>query len=302
MVTTPSQISFKRGDLNLAGLLYKPADFSAEKKYHAVIVQGSATSIKEQMSDTYCRKLAQKGFIALGFDYSHYGASDGEPRQYENYKEKVADLKAAIDYLLSLPSVKDVAMIGVCTSGGTMPYLAAEDQRLKAAASVAGFFVDPQFMKAMFGDEIYNQRLQMSDQAKEKYHNTREQSPVIAYSETDPTAANYMPVVGAFDYYLNASRGCLPQYKNELDVMSYRPMLAEFNSFEKASRIKCPVILVHSDGCSFPEQAKKFYAMLNCEKELAWNGGGTHFDYYDQPLQVDYAVKRIAEFFRNHLD
>ena len=61
-----------------------------------------------------------------------------------------------------------------------------------------------------------------------------------------------------------------------------------------------PTLVVHSDGCAFPEEAKKFYAALRGEKALAW-GDGTHFDYYDQLAQVDYAVDQVSRFFRTYL-
>jgi len=57
---------------------------------------------------------------------------------------------------------------------------------------------------------------------------------------------------------------------------------------------------VHSDGCAFPDQARKFYSLLQGKKELVW-ADGYHFDYYDQPAQVDNAVKNITRFFTNHL-
>ena len=59
-------------------------------------------------------------------------------------------------------------------------------------------------------------------------------------------------------------------------------------------------LMIHSEGCAFPEQAKKFYSLLGAVKELAW-GDGTHFDYYDQPAQIDYAVKNVAAFLHKHL-
>ena len=71
-------------------------------------------------------------------------------------------------------------------------------------------------------------------------------------------------------------------------------------SFEREGLMLAGTIVVHSDGCAFPEQAKKFYSRLAGVKELAW-GNGSHFDYYDHPAQVGYAVKNVAAFFREHL-
>jgi fermentation-respiration switch protein FrsA (DUF1100 family) len=52
-----------------------------------VIVEGSFTSVKEQMPGTYAQKFADEGFVALAFDYARYGESAGEPRQLESPAE-----------------------------------------------------------------------------------------------------------------------------------------------------------------------------------------------------------------------
>jgi hypothetical protein len=57
---------------------------------------------------------------------------------------------------------------------------------------------------------------------------------------------------------------------------------------------------VHSDGSAFPEEAKKFHAALQGEKQLVWSDGN-HFEYYDSPAQIDNAVANVTRFFRAHL-
>ena len=59
-------------------------------------------------------------------------------------------------------------------------------------------------------------------------------------------------------------------------------------------------MIVHSDGCAFPDQVKKFFSELRGEKELVW-ADGKHFDYYDSQAQIDNAVANVTRFFRTHL-
>lgn len=86
------------------------------------------------MAGTYGRKLAENGFVALAIDYSHYGQSEGQPRQLESPAAKLRDLKAAVSYLTALPYTKAVGMVGVCTSAGNGADLVADDARVKAFA------------------------------------------------------------------------------------------------------------------------------------------------------------------------
>ena len=120
---------------------------------------------------------------------------------------------------------------------------------------------------------------------------------IPAYSEVDESALNYRPV-GSYDYYLNEARGNVPEYRNEAALMGLEHFL-EFDPVSKASAITAPIV-VHSDGCAFPEQVKKFYSELRVEKELIW-ADGTHYDYYDSQAQIANAVANVTRFFCTHL-
>ena len=65
------KITFYRDGLTLVGNLFAPEGFKENGQYPAVVVEGSFTSVKEQMPETYARKFADQGFVALAFDYAH---------------------------------------------------------------------------------------------------------------------------------------------------------------------------------------------------------------------------------------
>jgi len=292
------KVSFQRDEVTLVGNLFTPDNFNEKNRYKAIIVQGSLTSVKEQMPDLYGQKFASEGFIVLAFDYSHYGESEGQPRQLENPQIKLEDLRAAVSFLIALPYVQSIGMVGVCTSGGNAAYLAADDSRIKAMATIAGYLPDPELLSSLFGEIKVAERREAATAAKIKYTNTGEQTIVTAYSEVDKSAANF-GAPGSYDYYLNKKRGGVPQWKNELAVMSWETF-QDFDPITKAFHIKIPTIVVHADKCAFPDQAKKFYSNLQGVKELVW-ADGSHFDYYDQSSQVDNAVKNVTRFFKEHL-
>lgn len=293
------RVSFERDGLKLVGNLFTPEGFAENGHYNAVVVQGSFTSVKEQMPGTYAQKFADQGFVALAFDYSHYGESAGDPRQLEAPAEKLRDLQAAVSFLTGLPYVQAVGMVGICTSGGNEAYLGAAEPRLKALATVAAFLPGPALFNMMYGEEGVAQRKEAAAASRCKYQETGEVDMVPAYSEVDPSAVNYRPAAGAYDYYLNEARGNVPEYRNESALMGLDEFL-EFDPVSKASAITTPTMVVHSDGCAFPDEAKKFYSELQGEKELVW-ADGTHYDYYDSQAQIDNAVANVTRFFRTHL-
>jgi fermentation-respiration switch protein FrsA (DUF1100 family) len=292
------KVSFERDGLKLVGNLFTPNDFDEQRRYHAIIVAGSFTSVKEQMPDTYARKLANEGFVTLAFDYAHYGESGGQPRQVESPAEKLADLKAAVTYLTGLPYVKAVSMVGVCTSAGYTAYLAADDDRITSIATVAAFLPSPSIFKLIYTEAGIAQHLKEGAAAKDKYERTGVATMIPAYSEVDQSAVNHGPA-GSFDYYLNAKRGGIPEWKNEFAVLSWETMLS-FDPISKAPAVNVPAIVVHSDRSAFPDQAKRFHAELNGPKELVW-ADGTHYDYYDSPQHIENAVQHVARFFKKQL-
>src|SRR4051812_21466617 len=168
------KINFGRDGLTLVGNLFTPENFDENGHYKAVIVEGSFTSVKEQMPGTYAHKFADHGFVALAFDYGHYGESAGEPRQLESPDEKLRDLQAAVSYLTGLPYVQAVGMVGVCTSGGNAAYLGAAEPRLNALATVAAFLPSPALFSMMYGEAGVAQRKQAAADARRKYEATGE--------------------------------------------------------------------------------------------------------------------------------
>jgi hypothetical protein len=190
-------------------------------------------------------------------------------------------------------------MVGVCTSAGNAAYLGAAEPRVKALATVAAFLPSPALYSTMFGQEELARRKQAAADARRKYEETGEVDLVAAYSEDDDQpAVNHGPA-GSYDYYFNEARGNVPEYRNESALMGLEEFL-EFDPVGIASAVMTPTMVVHSDGCAFPDAAKKFYSELRGEKELVW-ADGTHYDYYDSQPQIDNAVANVTRFFRAHL-
>jgi uncharacterized protein len=293
------EVSFERDGVNLVGELFAPAGFDEGGQYPALIVQGSFTSVKEQMPQAYARKFADQGFVALAFDYAHYGRSGGQPRQFESPAEKLEDLKAAVTYLDEQPFVQAVGMVGVCTSASNGVYLVAEDSRVKAFATIAGFLTDAQTYMRTYGEDGLARRLSEAATAREKFERTGQATTITVYSETDEHAVNFNPTPGAYDYYTNPARGNVDTYRNEFDVTSWDAWTS-LDAMGRAPQVTTPTMVVHSDGSAFPDQAKRLYETVRGEKELVW-ADGNHYDYYDSPAQMDNAVANVARFFRTHL-
>src|SRR5215510_1472623 len=113
--TTP--LPFFRGGVRLAGRLFRNTD-RIDVRQPAVIITGSWLTVKEQMAETYARRLAERGYTAFTFDFAGFGESGGAPRQAEIPNRKISDLIAAADFLSTLSFVEPgtLAHLAVCAS------------------------------------------------------------------------------------------------------------------------------------------------------------------------------------------
>ena len=113
----------------LVGTLFVP---DAERPSSVLIICHGAGEFKENYFEL-CELLADRGVATLAIDMHGHGESAGE-RYYVNMRQWVADVQAAIDFLLTHPRI-DRARIGAfgLSSGGTAILEAAVvDPRLKA--------------------------------------------------------------------------------------------------------------------------------------------------------------------------
>jgi exosortase A-associated hydrolase 1 len=103
------------------------------------------------------RSLAQSGYATLRFDYRGMGDSDGEMRTFESV---AADIRGAIDVLMrSVPSLKGVALWGLCDAASASLMYCTHDARVKGVA-IANPWVRSQAGQAQsYIKHYYGQRL-----------------------------------------------------------------------------------------------------------------------------------------------
>jgi hypothetical protein len=254
------------------------------------------------MAGIYAAEMSRRGVIALAIDYRNCGESGGAARQHEDPSAKVEDLSAAVAYLgQRFGRSSGVGLLGICTSGGNVIQAAARDEHVRAVATVAGHFAEPSvvpaFYAAMFstGPEIVDRLKAQGRAARELYQRTGENTLVLAYSNTNHSAAHFGPM----EYYMDQTRGGgVPQWRNAFAVQSWEPWL-NFDPVGDAAHVTVPTCIVHSDECVMPAQARKVYERLGGPKMLHW-ATGPHFDFYDGSDEVAEAADVAAAHFQRH--
>lgn len=289
------KVEFSSGGEKIVGVLHLPKEFSETKTYEAVVVTGSWTTVKEQMPNLYAKKLAEKGFVALTFDFRNYGESAGTPRNLEDPKKKAIDIANAVSYLQTLPFVqKQINGLAICASAGYMSEALSEGLKLKRVAYIAPWLHDAAIVEMVYGGKEGVKALkEKSTLARSKFEKTNSVDYVLGVSDTDKTAAMF----GPFDYYLNPQRGGIKEWGNQFAVMAWKGWL-EFNPIALADAITTPILIVHSKDAAVPMGAEAFFAKLKGEKKFTWFEKASQFDFYDQEPTTSQSVAQATEWFQ----
>ncbi|MEV1026803.1 alpha/beta hydrolase [Streptomyces sp. NPDC050264] len=294
------QVRFVSDAAKLTGHLFLPDATGRNDAVplQGVVVAGTWTSVKEQMADRYAEELARRGYAALAFDFTGYGESEGDPRDYESPALKVRDLRAAADFLTAHPAVGDgkLGALGVCAGSMYASAFAAEDARVGSLALVAPWLHDRGICEENYGGaEGIAAKKTAAAAARRRYEESGEVDYVPVVSGSDPDAA--MPF--DIDFYLNPERGGIPQWPNRYAVMAWSEWL-DFDAVALAADVTAPALLVHSEDAAIPDGARRFYDGLAGERTFLWDEG-VQFDFYDQAPQVGVAADAAAEHFARTL-
>ena len=131
------EIAFRSGDADCAGWLYRPD--AAGDSLACVVLGHGFGALKEARLDAYAERLCGVGHVVLVFDYRHFGASGGEPRQLLDVGRQHQDWRAAIAHARALEGVdpERIALWGSSYGGGHVIAIAASDGRVRAAVAQA---------------------------------------------------------------------------------------------------------------------------------------------------------------------
>ncbi|MCM3790224.1 alpha/beta hydrolase [Domibacillus indicus] len=285
--TTKVTLPNEKTGLELKGLVFTPGSMKPNAKLPAVVVGGPMFSVKEQTQSLYAQKMAGLGYVAIVFDYTYFGESEGEPRQLEDPFMKSEDIKSAVSYLESLPYVdaERIVGLGVCGTGSYMPYTAVSDRRIKAVATVVPY-----------GG--------MSQMATLSLEEAREQREAYERGERDPNYTAILPDGNseAGEYYFNPDRGAVPNWRNEYVTWSAEKWL-EFNPEEALSNLgPTPLLIVTASNAWSLSSVESLYDAANGPKEFYLIEGARHFDVYDLEPYVTEAMDQVEGFFAEHLD
>ena len=296
-MSTKTDVRFLSSGLQLAGHLYTPEAVAG--RLPAIVVGHPMTGVKEQTAGQYAQRLADRGYITLAFDAAYQGDSEGEPRGLEAPFQRADDFRNAVTYLTTRDDVDPdrIGVLGICASGGYVPFAAQTDHRMKAVATVSGadatcFFrvPDPEACAGL----VAQAGAARTAEAK------GEEVPMVpvlpdAIDESTPKS-----VAEFFDYY-KTPRAQHPRSIGKFALRSV-DQLDQFDAYAGVAKIAPrPLLMIAGTAAETKGFSEGAVAAAGETAELYEIEGATHVDLYDREPYVGEAVDVLTTFFDKNL-
>ncbi|MDA2948367.1 MAG: alpha/beta hydrolase [Actinomycetota bacterium] len=123
----------------LAAYLYRPSD--GDDPVPCVVMAHGFSATRDDGLPDYAEAFADAGFAVLLFDYRHFGASTGLPRQLLDIGRQQDDYRAAVQWARRADGIDPdrIALWGSSFSGGHVLTVAAADPRIAAVIAQAPY-------------------------------------------------------------------------------------------------------------------------------------------------------------------
>jgi pimeloyl-ACP methyl ester carboxylesterase len=134
-----SAVEFDSGGVTCRGVHMAGAgdELAREGRRPCVVLAHGFSGTVDSGLVSFAERFAAAGLDALAFDYRHFGASDGQPRQLLSIKRQLQDYAAAIAHARTLDGVdpERIVLWGYSFSGGHVIAAAVADGRVAAVIS-----------------------------------------------------------------------------------------------------------------------------------------------------------------------
>ncbi|KAH6876517.1 dienelactone hydrolase domain-containing protein [Thelonectria olida] len=304
----PQWVHFDSSGISLAAHLYIPTtNLTLNESRPAIVTSHPHDGVKEQTAGLYARQIAERtGFITLAFDAAYQGESGGLPRYLEDPFQRAEDIKNAVTYLPTLDIVdpERIGVLGICASGGYVPFAAQTDKRMKAVATVSGIDLGTLYSEgfgSFNGPMLPSLDSQLEEAGRQRVQEAMGSKPNLTriFPQTAADVSPNMPVFyqESYDYY-QTPRGHVDTAPN-WHLWRSLDMIATYRSYTYINLISPrPLLMIAGGDADTLYFSQAAIERANRPKELFVIPGLTHIALYDHTKQ---SVPKLVDFFTTHL-
>ncbi|RWA18389.1 alpha/beta hydrolase [Mycolicibacterium brumae] len=296
-------MTFKSRSLTISGTLFLPE--GVEGKLPAIVIGHPVTSVKEQSPTFYAKALSGIGYAVLIFDATYQGHSEGEPRLLEDPFARAEDVKDAVSFLSadSRIDADRIGALGICGSGGYVPFAAQTDRRIKAVAGISAVNIGDMVREGTDlsgGDrDALDAQLNAANAARTA-EAKGEPAAVTAMLPMTAEEAAQTPdrsmLSDAYEFY--RVEFCSPDAPNKVAVRSF-DQIAQFDAWQFLTLISPrPLLLIAGTVADSRAHSERAIEKAAEPKELFWVEGASHVDLYGhKPEFLDPIIAKLTDFY-----
>lgn len=294
--------------MRVAANVFSLKSLDRKSRHPAIIVGHPMGGVKEQSANLYATKMAEQGFVALSFDLSFWGGSEGTPRNAVSPDMYAEDFSAAVDYLgtRALVDRHRIGVIGICGSGSFVISAARIDPRMKAIATVSMYDMGAANRNALNKSQTLAQRKQMIAEAAEQRYAEFTGGPARHTGGTvHAIHANSHPVEREFYDFYRTRRGEFTPAGQSAKLTTHPTLTSnvKFMNFYPFADIETisprPMLFITGDAAHSREFSEDAYRLAAQPKELHIVPGAGHVDLYDRTNLIPW--HKLTSFFTSHL-
>jgi pimeloyl-ACP methyl ester carboxylesterase len=247
--------------------------------------------------DAFAERFSAEGYACLVFDYRHFGASDGQPRQLLDIDHQLEDWRAAIAHARGHELARPDAIVlwGTSFGGGHVIASAAREQGIAAAIAQCPFTDGVASAAAM---DLRTSLKVTVAAVRDVIGSLLGHAPVLIPAAGPPHSRALMTAPDAAPGYL----GLVPSdagFRNEvaarfgLQIVRYRPG-------REARRVTCPILfcICETDSVAPAGPTKRYAAEASRGEVRLYDAG--HFDIYVGEAFEKVVADQIT-FLRRHV-
>ena len=291
------EVHFPSGDAKCQAWLYLP---EGPQPHPVIVMAHGLGGIRQMRLDAYAERFAAAGYACLVFDYRHFGASGGEPRQLLDIKLQLADWAAAIAYARSRADLDPARVVlwGTSFGGGHVIVVAARDGNVAATLSQCPFTDGLASVLAM--DPRTSVKV-TARAVRDLIAAGLGRPPVMVPTAGPPGSAALMTAPDAVPGYLGLvdDEARAAGFDNQvaarvvLNIVRHRPG-------RKAKKVRCPILFAVCETDSVaPAKATLRHARTAPRGEIRLYPAG-HFDIYLGDWFETNVTDQLA-FLTNHV-
>jgi pimeloyl-ACP methyl ester carboxylesterase len=267
------EVRFRSGAGECAAWWYPGEDADAP----AIVLGHGLGGVREGGLEPFAEGFVRAGYGALVFDYRHFGASTGEPRQLVSVKRQLEDWESAIRWVRarSVARPARVVLHGTSYGGGHALSTAARDPDLAAVIVQIPFVDGVSASRATpFAQSLRLTAAGLRDAARSRLHRPRRYIPIVG----EPGALAAITSPGAVGGY----RAMFPDSDPSQDVVTAASLLElpRYRPGRRARRIACPTLLCVADHDTVTPPAPALKAARRIPQGELCTYPVDHFDIY----------------------